>query len=140
MTTQYEIGAKLQTTGLTFTAAVFDMRKPLQFNASNVFVQYGDQRHHGVELLATGLVTRDLRLVAAAMYLDSEQRNTGNPATDGKEAPGVPQWIANLFSTTRSAPCRGCSWGRVLHRQAVFRTSVSAVDPVVGALRPRRAL
>ena len=98
VTSQYEIGAKLQTVGMTFTAAIFDMQKPLQVtDASNVFVQDGNQVHKGVEVLATGLVTRDLRIVAGAMFLDSEQQNTGNPATDGKQVPGVPQWTANVF-------------------------------------------
>lgn len=98
VTSQYEIGAKLQTSRLTLTAAVFNMQRPLQFvDASNVWVQDGDQVHRGVELLATGLLTRDLRIVAGTMFLDSEQQNTGNPATDGKQVPGVPQWTANVF-------------------------------------------
>lgn len=97
-TSQYELGAKLQTSGLTLTAAVFDMQRPLQFrDAGNVWVQESNQVHRGVEVLATGLLTRDLRVVTGAMFLDAEQQNTGNPATDGKQVPGVPQWTANVF-------------------------------------------
>jgi iron complex outermembrane receptor protein len=96
VTSQYEIGAKLQTSGLTLTAAVFDMQKPLQFlNGSGVWVEEGNQVHRGVEVLATGLLTRDLRIVAGAMFLDAEQE--GDPATEGNQVPGVPRWTANAF-------------------------------------------
>jgi len=98
VTSQYEIGAKLQTGGLTLTAAAFDMRKPLQYvNANNVYVESGDQVHRGLELLATGALTRDLSLVSGLMYLNSEQSNTGNAATNGKQVPGVPKWMANVY-------------------------------------------
>jgi len=99
VTEQYELGAKLETAGgLTLTAAVFDMQKPLQIrDASNAWVESGDQRHRGVELLATGQVTPDLRIVAGMMYLDAKQRGTGNPASDGKRVPGVPKFTANAW-------------------------------------------
>ena len=99
VTTQYEVGAKLETGGLTLTAAVFDMQKPLQFlDAGNIWVQDGDQTHKGVEVLVTGLLTRDLRIVAGTMFINPEQQNTGDPTTNGKEVPGVPNWTANLFA------------------------------------------
>ncbi len=98
VTEQYELGAKLETSGVTWTAALFDMQKPLQFrDANGYWVESGDQRHRGIELLATGQLLPELRIVAGMMYLDAEQRNTGNPATEGKQVPGVPKFTANAW-------------------------------------------
>ena len=98
VTDQYEIGAKLETGGLLLTAAVFDMRKPLQgLNGAGYWVELGDQRHRGIELLASGQVLPDLRLVSGLMYLNAEQTDTGSAATDGKQVPGVPKWTANAW-------------------------------------------
>lgn len=101
ITKQYEVGAKRDWQALSLTAAVFDMRRPLQAsNADDVWVESGTQEHRGVELLASGSVTPDLRIVAGAMYLDARQRQDSSP-TDGKRVPGVPQWTANLFADYR---------------------------------------
>lgn len=98
ITDQYEIGAKLETGGLLLTAAVFDMQKPLQtINSAGAWAEMGDQRHRGVELLASGQLLPELRLVAGTMYLDAQQVDTGNAATDGKQVPGVPKWTANAW-------------------------------------------
>jgi iron complex outermembrane recepter protein len=97
ITKQYEVGGKLDWQGMSLTAAIFDMRRPLQAaNAQNIWVQNGIEEHRGVELLASGNATPDLQLVAGAMFLDAKQRNGLSP-TDGREIPGVPKWTANLF-------------------------------------------
>lgn len=102
VTEQYELGAKLETDGLTITAAVFDMQKPLQFrDADNNWVESGEQRHRGVELLATGQLTELVKIVGGVMFLDAKQRGTGSSATDGKRVPGVPEWTANLYADLR---------------------------------------
>ncbi|HTQ75269.1 MAG TPA: TonB-dependent siderophore receptor [Burkholderiales bacterium] len=108
VTEQFEIGGKLETGGLTLTAAVFDMRRPLQYrDATNTWVQSGDQVHTGVEVLASGEITPSLRVVAGVMYLDAEQRNTGNPALDGKKVAGVPAWTANAWFDWRTGVVPG---------------------------------
>jgi len=108
VTKQYELGAKLMARGISLTAAVFDMRKPLQItDASNTFVQNGHQVHDGAELVATGNLTKALRIVAGAMFLDAKQENTGDPTTEGKRVPGVPQWTANLFLDYAIKPIPG---------------------------------
>ncbi|HEX5162531.1 MAG TPA: TonB-dependent siderophore receptor [Steroidobacteraceae bacterium] len=105
VTRQYEIGAKLETSGLTLTGALFDMRRPLQiFDSTNTWVEGGDQVHQGLELQATGRLTPDLRVVTGLMYLDAKQQSTGNPLTDGKRVVGVPEWTANAYLDYRLAP------------------------------------
>ncbi|QJR10684.1 Ferric-anguibactin receptor FatA [Usitatibacter rugosus] len=98
VTEQYEIGAKFDTGTLGLTAAIFDMKKPLQFrDASNRWVEGGEQRHKGLELVVTGQITPQLRVVSGLMYLDAKQEGTGSSATDGKRVPGVPEWTANAY-------------------------------------------
>lgn len=108
VTSQKEIGAKVEFSGLTLTGALFDMRRPLQvLDASNTFIQSGDQVHRGVELLLAGRLTRDLRIIAGAMYLDAKQRSAATPATDGNRVVGVPEWTFNTFVDYRIAAVPG---------------------------------
>jgi iron complex outermembrane receptor protein len=102
---QVELGAKLERGELTLTAALFDLRKPLEVvdAATQTFVQNGQQRHRGIELTATGRATRDLTIVAGTMLLDATTRNTGDPGSEGKRPGGVPRFTANLWGDLRIA-------------------------------------
>lgn len=104
-TTQYEIGGKYDMGGgLLLSAALFDMKRPGEFN-SPVFpfplVRTGSQRHRGVEVTATGAATRDLSIVAGFTYLRPKLTNTGNPAFDGQDPAGVPRLAANVYGDYR---------------------------------------
>ncbi|HVY07657.1 MAG TPA: TonB-dependent siderophore receptor [Burkholderiales bacterium] len=102
VTKQLEFGGKLELDGATLAAAAFDLKRPFEFtNASNVFVQQGEQEHRGIEASVIGRVTRDLMLVAGVMFLDPEINGTGDPASDGKRPPGVPQFQANVWADYR---------------------------------------
>lgn len=102
VTEQYELGGKIDFGRLSLTVAAFDMKQPLQYrDAGNVWVSNGEQEHRGVEVLATGQLSENLRIVAGAMYLDAKQTSTGDPATEGKRVPGVPEWTANVYAEYR---------------------------------------
>lgn len=108
VTEQYELGGKIDFGRLTLTAAVFDMKQPLQYrDASNVWVSNGEQQHQGVEILASGQLSEHWRIVAGAMYLDAKQKSTGDPATEGKRVPGVPEWTANVYAEYQVAAVPG---------------------------------
>lgn len=109
VTEQYEIGAKWQLKDLLLTLAAFDMTRPLNFvdPVTNRYVQQGEQRHKGVEFLATGRVTPDFNLVGGIMYIDPENVATGNPLTSGKRPPGVPDFTANLYGEYRIGALQG---------------------------------
>jgi iron complex outermembrane receptor protein len=110
VTHQYELGGKVDVGRLSLTAAVFDMKRPLQYrDATNAWVSNGDQQHRGVELMASGRVTDDLRIVAGAMFLDAKARNTGDPATNDQRVAGVPDWTANLYAEYRVRAVPGLS-------------------------------
>jgi iron complex outermembrane receptor protein len=110
VTRQYELGGKLDLGAMTLTAALFDMKRPLQYrDATNTWVSNGEQQHRGVELMASGRLTHDLRIVAGAMFLDAKARNTGDPVTNGRRVPGVPDWTANLHAEYRVPAVPGLS-------------------------------
>ena len=72
LTKQVECGAKLERNDMLYTAALFDMRRPLEITISPTeTVQQGTQRHRGIELIANGRITPALTVVSGLMWLDS---------------------------------------------------------------------
>ncbi len=98
-TRQVEVGAKLDTGAVLYSAAAFDIRRPVETvdPATFVFAQGGEQRHRGVEFQVYGRVRPDLLVVAGAMFLDATARDGRNPAFDGKRPVGVANRTGNLF-------------------------------------------
>ena len=109
LTRQLELGAKLEHGGMAYTAALFDMQRPLEtFDAaSNQNVQRGQQRHRGIELVANGRLTPELTLVSGLMLLDTRLAETGDTSSEGKRAVGVPRLTANLWGEYRIAALPG---------------------------------
>ena len=131
VTRQYELGGRIDLGGVTLSGALFDMRRPLQFrDASNAWVASGDQVHRGLEVQASGGLTRDLRIVAGAMYLDGRQRGTGNDATDGKRVPGVPEWTANLYVDYAIAAVPGLFINAGVYYSAAQYFDVANLQPI----------
>ena len=102
---QYELGAKyLPNDTLLMTAALFDIRE------SNVAVfdkQVGiealyraeDVRHKGVELEATGRLTRDWQIRGGLAFLDPRVTNDPeNPVNNGETRPWLPRTTAHLYT------------------------------------------
>ncbi len=109
---QYEIGVKSRVRdGLMVTAAAFDMDKPLQAvsQADNVFREQGRQRHRGVEFTANGEITPQLSGIAGVSWLDAQQRETGDPALEGRRPSNVARFQANLFLDYRLMAVPGLS-------------------------------
>jgi iron complex outermembrane receptor protein len=98
---QMEAGVKWESArGLLLTGALFDIERPLEYlDASNRFIQSGRQHHRGVELTAAGKVSREFAVIGGAMWIDAKQEGTGNPATEGRTALGVPQYTLPLYVT-----------------------------------------
>lgn len=106
---QVEVGVKVAITQqVTFTAAAFEIEKGLEYvNDLNIFVQDGKQRHRGIEVQTQGAVTRQLFLSAGATYLDTELRETGNPATEGNQTENAPEWQVSLYANYAIPVVRG---------------------------------
>ena len=111
LTRQLELGAKLDHAGVSYTAALFDMRRPLEtYDAdAGVNVQRGQQRHRGLELMAQGRVLPQLTLLSGLMWLDARQQGQGS-TTDGQRAPGVPRLTAQAWAEYRPLGWPGLAW------------------------------
>jgi iron complex outermembrane receptor protein len=88
---QKEIGLKYESGGLGATAAAFSIEKPRALrNGAGLFVAEGQDRHQGLEFTVFGEPVKGFRVLGGVTFLDAEQRDTGNPATNGNKVIGVP--------------------------------------------------
>lgn len=116
---QLEIGAKAELRGVQVSAALFEIDRALEFvDARNTFVQSGRQKHRGAEATVSGNVTRDLRMLASATYLDPEIEN-GDPQTAGNKPAGVPPRAMRVFGEYRL----GFAPGLAVNGGATYRSS-----------------
>ncbi|WP_429203082.1 TonB-dependent siderophore receptor [Massilia sp. UYP11] len=90
---QLEFGVKRNVNEqLALSGALFEIRQGLEYtNAANTFVRAGEQTHRGVELSAMGRATQDLNYSLSLMALDTDQKDTGDAATEGKRVTNVPE-------------------------------------------------
>jgi iron complex outermembrane receptor protein len=96
-TKQYEVGAKYDNGHYGAQLALFQLEKPQTYtNSAQVFVANGNERHRGVEASVFGEVYKGVRVIAGATYINAEQLDTLNGATDGKKPVGVPSFMLNL--------------------------------------------
>lgn len=104
----YEIGTKWDVAGgrLGLSTALFrtdklNARTESPTDPNDVIALEGKQRVQGVELGATGRVTPEWDVFAAATFLNSEILSSKNPAEVGKELPNTPEASYNLWTTYR---------------------------------------
>ena len=88
---QYEGGVKVDWGSLTTTVAIFQIARPSgQADNNNVYGYFGEQRNRGLELSTYGEITRGLRLMASASFIDSELTKTPGGVNQGNRPSGVP--------------------------------------------------
>ena len=112
---QKEIGVKTEVAqGMLLQAAYFNIERPsTAVDSANRLTLNGLARYRGVELAASGEVSKQLSLIASALFLDAEQTNAGNAATYGKVPDNTPERTASLFGEyrLRSVPGLALSGG-----------------------------
>jgi len=108
---QRELGVKWRSAaGALLQAAVFDIRRPqTTVTAANFFVVGGNSRYRGLELSASGEITRELSLVASALLLDATILQAGNAAEVGKTPENTPRRTFSLFGEYRLPQVPGWS-------------------------------
>lgn len=100
---QVELGVKATVGEMLLTAALFRIDKGLEFYdltdpTRPNYVQDGRQVHQGLELTATGKLTRDLTLVGGFTWLDaSVKKQKQNPALEGKRPANVASQMFKLY-------------------------------------------
>jgi len=97
---QYEVGAKLDLGRFGASLSLFQTTQPSGVTdpVTRVYGVSGEQRNRGIELMLFGEPVDGVRLVGGATVIDPELTSTGNAATEGNDAVGVPrhQYNANV--------------------------------------------
>jgi len=93
---QYEVGVKYDGGGFGATLSAFTLSKPIAFVTDGVFAVSGSQRHQGIELSVFGQPVEGVRVIGGMTLLDPTMKRTGNPAIDGNDPVGVPQFQINV--------------------------------------------
>jgi iron complex outermembrane receptor protein len=103
MSRQKEFGVKAEVAqGVLLQAAYFDIkRSSTTVDSANRFVLNGLAQYRGFELAGSGEVTKQLSLIASALFLDARQLNRGNAATYGRVPDNTPERTASLFAEYR---------------------------------------
>ena len=97
VTEQKEVGIKYDNQTLGGSLALFTTSKPRGVtNSAGYYVDEGEDRHRGAELMLYGEVTQGLKLLGGITVLDTEQVSTGSATTEGKRVIGVPEKQANI--------------------------------------------
>lgn len=93
---QKEVGVKIDTGSLGFSAAAFTTGMPSAYVENRHFGVFGEQRNRGLEFSVFGNPMRGMRLLGGLTLLDAEQRRTAGGINQGKDVIGVPDTQFNL--------------------------------------------
>ncbi len=101
--TQIEVGAKIDISGMLLTAALFEIDKSLEYydviseQQAQLF-QDGRQIHSGFEFTATGQLTDNLTLIGGFTLLDAQTKELKDtPQLEGKTPKNVAEQIFKLY-------------------------------------------
>lgn len=97
---QLELGIKRDWQGMSFSAALFQIRQAYEYarpeGTGFTYVQQGQQKNTGLELGASGQVTSNLQVHASAAAIRARVENSGTEAYEGHQAINVPRLRAAL--------------------------------------------
>ena len=97
---QSEAGVKYEYRGLSWGAALFDIRQAYQYaqpqaDGSFLYLQQGRLHNRGIELSADGAIGERLHLQASVACIRARAEDTGTPAYEGHQALNVPRLRAS---------------------------------------------
>lgn len=98
VSTQHEVGVKLDYGTFMSTLALFQIHKPSGELAAGRFSVQGEQRNRGLELNVFGEVAQGTRLLGGVTLLEAQLTETGIAANRGNTPVGVPKVQANLWA------------------------------------------
>lgn len=97
---QKELGLKATLGDTLATAALFQIDKANQYTDPNTdrYVQDGRQVHKGLELTATGKLTRNLTVLGGYVLMDTEvKKNATNPAFEGNRPTSMAEKLGKIY-------------------------------------------
>lgn len=99
---QLELGIKHDWQGMSFSAALFQIRQAYQYarpeGGGFTYVQQGQQKNTGLELGASGWATSKLQLQASVAAIRARVEDSGTDAYEGHQAINVPKLRAALHA------------------------------------------
>ena len=96
VTKQSEIGVKYDRGIIGAGLTVFQTNKPRYTTVDTTFEAHGKNQHKGIELNVYGQPTANMRVLGGVTFLDTEQKDTGSDATEGKQVIGAAKNLLNL--------------------------------------------
>ncbi|WP_231689497.1 TonB-dependent receptor [Achromobacter piechaudii] len=127
---QYETGVKVDWDGnIITTLSLFQIARPSgQADDNNVYGYFGEQRNRGLELTGYGELTRGLRLMASAAFIDSELTKTPGGVSQGNRPAGVPASTYNLGLDWDTPWVQGLSLnGRAIRTSSVYLNNTNTL-------------
>jgi iron complex outermembrane receptor protein len=120
---EVEIGYKLATRRMNFSASMFRIKRPFanfvtgvsdpvcgaQSGTTNcqTFKISGEQLNYGAEGMVSGRIVESLMVTGGVSVLDPKLVNTGVAATDRKQFVGIPHYKSNVFAEYRLPRLKG---------------------------------
>ncbi|MFT3813693.1 MAG: TonB-dependent siderophore receptor [Acidovorax sp.] len=103
---QREVGVKIDHGKLMTTLSLFQITKPSGLMVGNTYSVDGEQRNRGLELSVQGTPAPGWRVYGGVTGINAKLTGTGNAATQGNTAVGVPRWQAafNLEHDLQALP------------------------------------
>ncbi|WP_416424206.1 TonB-dependent siderophore receptor [Pseudomonas sp. App30] len=96
---QWEIGGKLAVGGVNLSLAAFQIKRPYAFTQSNgAYAVAGEQRNRGLEFMADGKVSSNVRMFGGITWLDPKLLDTGSASTDDTRIVGLSRYTASLLT------------------------------------------
>ncbi len=108
---QHEIGVRSRIAGDALASlAFFNLRRASAgTDANNVYAINGSARFRGVEFSLQGDVTKQLSMLASAVWLNARQVDSTDAALVGRVPENTPRVMASLFAEYRIAAVQGLS-------------------------------
>lgn len=98
----WELGSKWVVSGVNLSLAAFQIKRPFAYTqADNVYAIAGEQRNRGLEFLADGNVTQNLKMYGGVTWLDPKLLDTGNASTEDTRIVGLSRVTASLLTEYR---------------------------------------
>lgn len=108
---QVEVGAKVDFGRIATTLSLFQIQKPFATLVNGVYTASGQQTNHGAEFKVFGELMPSLRMLGGVALIDARLSQTGNVATSGNVAVGVPVFKGTLGLEWDTSFVRGLTVG-----------------------------
>lgn len=130
---QKEAGVKAMIAeGILLQVAYFDIKRAsTTIDAANRFVLNGMAQYSGFELAASGEITKQLSVIASALFMEARQLNRNDAATFHKIPDNTPERTASLFAEYRLQSVPGLALGAGVYyvgRRPVNNANQAFVD------------